>query len=171
MLKFKLNLILPFVSYKVIMTRNIFLDHPPLFCPHKGFFINPLALTLLSIIEWLSARTVIWLKQLTLSYSIIRFLNVFGGDAILAACYLINRMPSSVLHEKIPHSIIFPNQPLFCLPPRVFGCVCFVHILTPAQDKLLAKATMSLLMSHFLRTLLSTLLVLMSYLYPLFIPS
>ena len=50
-------------------------------------------------------------------------------------------MPSSVLHDQIPHSIIFPNQPLFRLPPRVFGCVCFVHILNPGQDKLSAKAT------------------------------
>ena len=50
-------------------------------------------------------------------------------------------MSSSVLHDQIPHSILFPNQPLFCLPPRVFGCVCFVHILTLGQDKLSAKAT------------------------------
>ena len=64
----------------------------------------------------------------------------FWGDAILAACYLINRMPSSVLLDKIPHSILFPNQPFFCLTPRVFDCVCFVHILTPGQDKLSAKA-------------------------------
>ena len=42
---------------------------------------------------------------------------------------------------KIPHSIIFPNQPPFCLPPRVFGRVCFVHIPTLGQDKLSAKAT------------------------------
>ena len=41
----------------------------------------------------------------------------FWGDAILAACYLINCMSSSVLHDKIPHSILFPNQPLFCLSP------------------------------------------------------
>ena len=65
----------------------------------------------------------------------------FLRDVILAVCYLINRMPSSVLHDKTPHSILFPNQPLFCLPPRVFGCVCFVHILTPGQNKLSAKAT------------------------------
>ena len=65
----------------------------------------------------------------------------FWGDAILATCYLINRMPSSVLHDQIPHSIIFSNQPLFYLPPCVFGCICFVHILTPGQDKLSAKAT------------------------------
>ena len=64
----------------------------------------------------------------------------FWGDAILVACYLINGMPSSVLHDQIPCSTIFPNQPLFCLP-CVFGCVCFVHILTPGQDKLFAKAT------------------------------
>ena len=49
-------------------------------------------------------------------------------------------MPSSVSHDQIPHSIILPNQPLFCLSPRVFGCVCFVHI-TPRQDKLSTKAT------------------------------
>ena len=65
----------------------------------------------------------------------------FWGDIILATCYLINRMSSSVLHDQIPHSIFFPNQPLFYLLPRVFGCVGFVHILTPGQDKLSAKAT------------------------------
>ena len=65
----------------------------------------------------------------------------FWGDAILTACYLINRMPSSVLHDQIPHSILLPTQPFFYLPPCVFDCVCFVHILTPRQDKLSAKAT------------------------------
>ena len=64
----------------------------------------------------------------------------FGGDAILVACYLINCMSFSVLHDQIPHSVLLPNQPLFCLLPRVFCCVCFVHILTPRQDKLSAKA-------------------------------
>ena len=65
----------------------------------------------------------------------------FRGDAILASCYLINRMSSSVLHDQILHSVLLLNQPLFCLPPHVFGCVCFVHILTHGQDKLSTKAT------------------------------
>ena len=69
----------------------------------------------------------------------------FWGDAILTACYLINRMPSSVLHDQIPHSILLPTEPLFYLTPRVFGCVCFDHILTLGQDKLSAKATKCLL--------------------------
>ena len=73
----------------------------------------------------------------------------FWGNAILAACYSINRMSSSVLHDKIPHSILFPNQPLFCLPPRVFGCVYFVHILTPRQDKLSAKATKCVFLDYY----------------------
>ena len=72
----------------------------------------------------------------------------FWGDAILTACYLINRMPSSVLHDQVPHSLLFPNQPLFCLPPRVFGCTCFVHILTPGQDKLSAKATKCIFLGY-----------------------
>ena len=50
-------------------------------------------------------------------------------------------MSSSLLHDQIPHSVLLPNQPLFCLPPRIFGCVCFVYILTLGQDKLSVKAT------------------------------
>ena len=50
-------------------------------------------------------------------------------------------MPSSVLHDQIPHSLLFPDQPLYFLSPRVFCCTCFVHILTLGQDKLSARAT------------------------------
>ena len=47
----------------------------------------------------------------------------FWGDAILATCYLINRMPSFILHDQIPHFVLLLNQPLFCLPTRIFGCL------------------------------------------------
>ena len=57
-------------------------------------------------------------------------------------------MPSSVLHAQIPHSLLFPGQPLYFLPPRVFGCTCFVHILTPGQDKLSAKATKCIFLGY-----------------------
>lgn len=65
----------------------------------------------------------------------------FWGDAILTAYYLINCLPSLVMHDKVPHSILFPSQPLFCLPACLFDYVCFVHILNPWQDKLSTKAT------------------------------
>ena len=57
-------------------------------------------------------------------------------------------MPSSVLHAQIPHALLFPDQPLYFLPPRVFGCTCFVHILTPEQDKLSAKATKCIFLGY-----------------------
>ena len=76
------------------------------------------------------------------------FLFVFGGDTVLTTCYLINRMPSSALHDQIPHSLLFPDQPLYFLPPFVFGCSYFLHILTPRQDKLSAKATKCIFLGY-----------------------
>ena len=73
----------------------------------------------------------------------------FWGDTVLTACYLINRMPSSVLHDQIPHSLLFPHQPLYFLPHRVFSCTCFVHILTLGQDKLSTKATKCIFLGYF----------------------
>nr|CAN76199.1 hypothetical protein VITISV_032532 [Vitis vinifera] len=72
----------------------------------------------------------------------------FWGDAILIAYYLINNMPSSILHDQIPHSLIFPTQSLYFLPLRVFGCTYFVHTLTPGQDKLSAKATKCIFLGY-----------------------
>nr|KYP77156.1 Retrovirus-related Pol polyprotein from transposon TNT 1-94 [Cajanus cajan] len=40
------------------------------------------------------------------------------GDAVITACFLINRMSSSSLENQIPHSIIFPNDSLFHVSPR-----------------------------------------------------
>ena len=37
----------------------------------------------------------------------------FWGDNNLTTCYLINRMPSYVLGDQAPHSLLFPNQPFF----------------------------------------------------------
>ena len=64
----------------------------------------------------------------------------FWGDAILTACYLINRMPSSVLKDQVPYSFVYPNAPLFSISPRTFGCTCFVHDFTPGKDKLSSRA-------------------------------
>ena len=57
-------------------------------------------------------------------------------------------MTLSILHDQIPHSLLFPTQPLYFLPPRVFGCTCFVHTLTPGQDKLSTKATKCIFLGY-----------------------
>lgn len=57
----------------------------------------------------------------------------FWGDAILTACYLVNRVLSVGLGNQCPFSLLYPDRPP---SPRVFGCVAFVHVLDPSQDKL-----------------------------------
>lgn len=64
----------------------------------------------------------------------------FWGDAILTAAYLINRMPTPVLHGKSPFSILFPKGTPFSLAPRIFGCVAYVHDHRPQLTKLDPRA-------------------------------
>ena len=60
----------------------------------------------------------------------------YWSNAVLPACHLINRMPSTVLGAQIPYTVLSLDAPLFHLPPKIFGCVCYVHILGPGSDKL-----------------------------------
>ena len=59
----------------------------------------------------------------------------FWADAVSIACFLINRMPSSVLHGEIPYKILFPNKSLFPVDPRIFGSTCFVRDVHPHVTK------------------------------------
>lgn len=64
----------------------------------------------------------------------------FWADAVSTACFLINRMPSSVLRGEIPYKILFPNKSLFPVAPRVFGSTCFVRDVRPHVTKLDPKS-------------------------------
>jgi len=64
----------------------------------------------------------------------------FWGDVVLSAYYLINRMSSSILENKISHSILFPRESLHLLPPKAFGSTCYVHNFCPGLDKLSARS-------------------------------
>ena len=130
------------------MLENIFLH--PLFhlCPNMGSFISLLVLNTPQqngVAERKNRHLIETTRTLLLHYHVP---FCFWGDAVLTACYLINRMPSSVLHAQIPHSLLFLDQPLYFLLPRVFGCTCFVHILTPGQDKLSTKATKCIFLGY-----------------------
>ena len=60
----------------------------------------------------------------------------FWADAVSTTCFLINRMPSSVLNWDTPYHILFPNKPLFPIEPQIFGCTCYVRDVRPQVSKL-----------------------------------
>lgn len=66
------------------------------------------------------------------------------GNALLTACYLVNRMPSRVLKFETPLDCLkksFPTSRLFTnLPLKVFGCTCYVYIPNIFRSKLDPKA-------------------------------
>ncbi|XP_042988400.1 uncharacterized protein LOC122316031 isoform X3 [Carya illinoinensis] len=72
----------------------------------------------------------------------------FWSDGILTTCHLINRMSSSVLNGSSPFSILYPSSSPFSIPPKIFGCVCYVHNLGPGFDKLDPRATKCLFVGY-----------------------
>ena len=64
----------------------------------------------------------------------------FWADAISTTCFLINRMPSSVLKWDTPYHFLFPNKPLFPIEPWLFGYTCFVRDVCPQVSKLVHKS-------------------------------
>ena len=59
----------------------------------------------------------------------------FWPDTVSIACFLINRMPSSVLNWATPYHQLFPSYPLFPIEPKVFGCTCLIRDVRPQVSK------------------------------------
>jgi hypothetical protein len=74
--------------------------------------------------------------------------KLFWADAVLTAAYLLNRMPSRILKGKSPFEMFFPGKNPFSVPPRVFGCVSFVHNHSPNRDKLDPRAHKCIFLGH-----------------------
>ena len=55
----------------------------------------------------------------------------FWADAVSTTFFFINKMPSLVLNWTAPYHQLFPNNPLFPIDPKVFGCICFVRDVRP----------------------------------------
>ncbi|RDX68739.1 hypothetical protein CR513_52235, partial [Mucuna pruriens] len=67
-------------------------------------------------------------------------LNVYWGEVVIIATYLINRLLTRVLNgiSPIKHMLsFFPSSPLMLsLLSRIFRCVAFVHSHNPHREKL-----------------------------------
>jgi len=57
------------------------------------------------------------------------------SEAVMTATHLINRMPSRVLGMKTPYEMLCGKNE-FVVPPKVFGCTCFVRDHRPSLGKL-----------------------------------
>ncbi|KAK3005339.1 hypothetical protein RJ639_015952 [Escallonia herrerae] len=81
----------------------------------------------------------IWLWHYRLGHPSFSYLKHLFPNAVVASVYLINQMPSRVLNFKTPLQTLAHYRPLpsvLTLPPRIFGCVAYVHIHKTQRTKL-----------------------------------
>lgn len=74
--------------------------------------------------------------------------KIFWSDVIQTTAFLMNRMHSRVLSYKSPIEVLSPSTPLFSLPPKTFGCICYVHISKFDHTKLEPKALKCVLLGY-----------------------
>ncbi|RDX75632.1 hypothetical protein CR513_44461, partial [Mucuna pruriens] len=77
----------------------------------------------------------------------------FLGEAVLIATYLINRLSSRILEFKSLMDVLssfYSNLSISSkLPPKVFGCVSFVHVHGQDMDKLDPRALKCVFVKYF----------------------
>ena len=70
--------------------------------------------------------------------------KLFWGDVVLIACYLINKMPTNVLHFQTSINVFSKNFPktltIIGFPLKIFGSIAFVHNHELNHNKLDPKA-------------------------------
>uniref|UniRef100_A0A1J3DVK1 Retrovirus-related Pol polyprotein from transposon TNT 1-94 n=2 Tax=Noccaea caerulescens TaxID=107243 RepID=A0A1J3DVK1_NOCCA len=71
----------------------------------------------------------------------------FWGDAVVTACYLINRIPTKILQDSSPFEVLNKTQPPIDYL-RVFGCVCYVLVPGEQRNKLDAKSTKGMFIGY-----------------------
>lgn len=66
--------------------------------------------------------------------------NTYWSYSFAAAVYLINRMPTPVLHGSSPFELLFQQAPNY-MKLRSFGCLCYPWLRPYSQHKLTPKST------------------------------
>jgi len=59
----------------------------------------------------------------------------FWCYAVCHAIYIINRLPSTAIHFKVPYELLYGQKPDMSML-RVFGCLCFASTIARNRDKL-----------------------------------
>jgi IS30 family transposase len=71
-------------------------------------------------------------RCIMLSMNVPKFL---WSEAVMTAAYLMNRVPTRMLGYKTPIEYLV-GETKYVVPPKVFGCVCFVKDYRPSIGKL-----------------------------------
>lgn len=71
----------------------------------------------------------------------------FWGECVAAATYIINRLPSPVLSNKVPFQVLYEKDPDYHAL-RSFGCLAFAATLTSTRNKFSPRTTPSVFMGY-----------------------
>ncbi|KAL0746003.1 hypothetical protein Bca101_101497 [Brassica carinata] len=71
----------------------------------------------------------------------------FWSDAVITACYLINRIPTRILEDKALFEVLNNNKPVLD-HLRVFGCISYVLIPGEIRNKLEAKSIKAMMIGY-----------------------
>ena len=106
------------------MSKNIYLNLFNLSCFNTGFSIKPLVVDTPFQNEVAERKNRHLLETTRALLFQMHVPKHFWVDGVSTACFLIDRMSSSILNWATPYHQMFSNNPLFLIEPKVFVCTC-----------------------------------------------